>query len=208
MARTPYERLTDPRGICVQQDIFGGGLGIRKAYGYRYEMRDPDQPVRDGFDLGDFLRSTLTGGLMGGLSGVAFYGMDKAVGALKGSLSNRNECGSNRYINGQRMSKFHKLSEAEIVSLKNDIREIGADESVFKFNEGWQTGYSDRKGLIFVKGDVLPDMNSLHPRDLMSPKAVLAHEYYGHKIGVIYMEVKIQCQGHGMTNSELVILQR
>ena len=50
-------------------------------------MRDPDQPVRDGFDLGDFLRSTLIGGLMGGLSGVAFYGMDKAVGALKGSLS-------------------------------------------------------------------------------------------------------------------------
>jgi hypothetical protein len=173
VARTPYERLTDPRGICVQQDIFGGGLGIRKAYGYRYEMRDPDQPERDCFDLGDFL--------MGGLSGVAFYGMDKAVGALKGSLSNRNECGSNRYINGQRMSKFHKLSEAEIVSLKNDIREIGADESVFKFNEGWQTGYSDRKGLIFVKGDVLPDMNSLHPRDLMSSKAVLAHEYYGHK---------------------------
>ncbi len=51
-----------------------------------------------------------------------------------------------------------------------------AGESVFKFNEGWQTGYSDTKGLIFVKGDVLPDMNSLHPRDLMSPKAVLAHE--------------------------------
>ena len=50
-------------------------------------MRDPDQPERDGFDLGDFLRSTLIGGLMGGLSGVAFYGMDKAVKALKGSLS-------------------------------------------------------------------------------------------------------------------------
>ena len=50
-------------------------------------MRDPDQPMRDGFDLGDFFRSTLIGGLMGGLSGVAFYGMDKAVGALEGSLS-------------------------------------------------------------------------------------------------------------------------
>ena len=50
-------------------------------------MRDPDQPVRDGFDLGDFFRSTLIGGLMGGLSGVAFYGMDKAVKALEGSLS-------------------------------------------------------------------------------------------------------------------------
>ena len=81
------ERMNAGRGICALQDIFGGGLGIRKAYGYRYEMRDPDQPVRDGFDLGDFLRSTLTGGLMGGLSGVAFYGMGKAVEVLKGSLS-------------------------------------------------------------------------------------------------------------------------
>ena len=87
VTRTPYERLMDSRGICILQDIFGGGLGVRKAYGYRYEMRDPDQPARAGFDLGDFLRSTLTGGLMGGLSGLAFYGMDKAVGALKGSLS-------------------------------------------------------------------------------------------------------------------------
>ena len=30
------------------------------------DMRDPDQPKRDSFDLGDFLRSTLTGDLMGG----------------------------------------------------------------------------------------------------------------------------------------------
>ena len=87
VTRTPYERLMDPRGTCILQDIFGGGLGVRRAYGYRYEMRDPDQPMRDGFDLGDFFRSTLIGGLMGGLSGVAFYGMDKAVGALEGSLS-------------------------------------------------------------------------------------------------------------------------
>ncbi len=85
------ERMNAGRGICALQDIFGGGLGIRKAYGYRYEMRDPDQPVRDGFDLGDFLRSTLTGGLMGGLSGVAFYGMGKAVEVLKGSLSRGNK---------------------------------------------------------------------------------------------------------------------
>ena len=91
VTRTPYERLMDSRGICILQDIFGGGLGVRKAYGYRYEMRDPDQSVRDGFDLGDFLRSTLTGGLMGGLSGVAFYGMGKAVEVLKGSLSRGNK---------------------------------------------------------------------------------------------------------------------
>ena len=35
--------------------------------------------------------------------------------------------------------------------------------------------------LIMVKGDILPDESSSHPRDRMSSKAVLAHEYYGHK---------------------------
>ena len=94
VARTPYERLMDPRGICILQDVFGGGLGVRKAYGYRYEMRDPDQPERDGFDLGDFLRSALIGGLLGGLSGVAFFGMDKAVGALEGSLNRGSKGGT------------------------------------------------------------------------------------------------------------------
>ena len=32
-----------------------------------------------------------------------------------------------------------------------------------------------------MRGDVLPEPNSLHPRDLMSSRAVLAHEYYGHR---------------------------
>ncbi len=113
VARTPYERLMDPRGICILQDVFGGGLGVRKAYGYRYEMRDPDQPVRDGFDLGDFLRSTLTGGLMGGLSGVAFYGMDKAVGALKGSLSGGSK-GSSGFI-GNKQADFYVMPNGDVV---------------------------------------------------------------------------------------------
>ena len=33
VARTPYERLTDPRGICVQQDIFGGGRPLVQSCG-------------------------------------------------------------------------------------------------------------------------------------------------------------------------------
>jgi hypothetical protein len=32
-----------------------------------------------------------------------------------------------------------------------------------------------------VRGDVFPDNNSNHPRDLMSERAVFAHEYYGHR---------------------------
>lgn len=65
--------------------------------------------------------------------------------------------------------------------MKENIRAIGADERIFRFNEGYQTGFMNSQRLIYVRGDVLPDLKSNHPRDLMSSRAVLAHEYYGHK---------------------------
>jgi len=34
---------------------------------------------------------------------------------------------------------------------------------------------------MFKGADVLPDPYSIHPRDKMSVRAVLAHEYYGHR---------------------------
>lgn len=37
------------------------------------------------------------------------------------------EGGSGRYINRQRRSKYHELTDTEIASLKNDIREIESD---------------------------------------------------------------------------------
>ena len=96
------------------------GLAFRKAYGYRYEMRDQDQPVRDGFDLGDFFRSTLTGGLMGGLSGVAFYGMDKAVEALEGSLSGGGKGGTHVLPNAEDL----KMSQT-VQNHMNDVIKKG-----------------------------------------------------------------------------------
>lgn len=89
--------------------------------------------------------------------------------------------GTDRAINGQRTSRYRVLTPEEIESLQLDIEALGADPKLFRFNQGYQTGYSDGKGLIYVKGDVLPDLASTHPRDLMSQRAVLAHEYYGHK---------------------------
>ena len=83
--------------------------------------------------------------------------------------------------NGMRRSVFHELSDPEIQSLKEDIRAIGADESKFVFNSGEATSYSDKHDIVFVKGDVLPDPSSTHPRDLLSSRAALAHEYYGHR---------------------------
>lgn len=83
--------------------------------------------------------------------------------------------------NGLRTAPSHILTETEIESLKKDIASIGADESVFKFNKGHRTGYDDVLDEIRVKGDILPDLDSNHPRDRMSSRAALAHEYYGHR---------------------------
>ena len=46
---------------------------------------------------------------------------------------------------------------------------------------GTRTSYVDDLDIIQIKGDVFPDVNSIHPRDLMSSRAVIAHEYYGHR---------------------------
>jgi len=85
-----------------------------------------------------------------------------------------------RDISGYRQSRHNILSESDINHLNEEIDKIHAERNVFKFNEGYKTGYSDRTGYINIRGDVFPDLDSTHPRDLMSERAVLAHEYYGH----------------------------
>lgn len=73
-----------------------------------------------------------------------------------------------------------RLTDAEINVLRADIDAIGADLSVFSFNTGLYTGYDDELAVIHVLGDVMPDKNGTSSRDVMSSRAVLAHEYYGH----------------------------
>ena len=88
-----------------------------------------------------------------------------------------------RKASGLRRSPHNILTNKEIASLKTDIAAIKADESVFLFNQGRHTAYMEDADVIFVKGDVFPDnVYSVHPRDMMSARAVLAHEYYGHRM--------------------------
>lgn len=82
--------------------------------------------------------------------------------------------------NGLR-SQPRDLTPEEIESVKESIRRIGADESVFLFNSGARTSYDDDIDRIYIKGDVFPDMDSSVAADRMSVEAVLAHEYYGHR---------------------------
>lgn len=87
--------------------------------------------------------------------------------------------------NGMRRSFFYVLNDEEIEEIKKEILAIGADIDRFDFNseKALGTSYDDVEDMIHVKGNVLPDYSgySSHPRDLLSVRAVLAHEYYGRR---------------------------
>lgn len=82
--------------------------------------------------------------------------------------------------NNLRSSPFRILTDEEIRDIRKDAATINVPESVLRFNEGDSTGFIDSKKLIYIRGDIFPDTSSNYNRDLMSPRAVLAHEYYGH----------------------------
>ncbi len=79
-----------------------------------------------------------------------------------------------------RKPKSHILTDEEIQSVLRDAQDLGIDEKMLRFNKGAQTGFSDRRGCINIRGDILPDPNGITARDRMSTRAVLAHEYFGH----------------------------
>ena len=81
---------------------------------------------------------------------------------------------------GLRQPASHMLTEEEITRLKEEALSIGIPLEKLLFNQGTQTGFRDRNAMIYVRGDVLPDLYSDIARDKMSSRAVLAHEYYGH----------------------------
>lgn len=81
---------------------------------------------------------------------------------------------------GLRQPASHVLTEEEIARLKEEAVSIGIPLEKLIFNRGTQTGFRDRDAMIYVRGDVLPDLRSVIARDRMSSRAVLAHEYYGH----------------------------
>lgn len=79
--------------------------------------------------------------------------------------------------NGMRMYGSEPLTEDEIEFVRKEIRAINADDAVFVFNEPKhpKTCYSPINDRIYIARNVF-----IHPRDL-SVRAVLAHEYYGHR---------------------------
>ena len=171
----------DPRRGCGSTRPRKSTLGYTSASGYRYRTLESGKSRRNSFSLSGLLKTMAFGGVMEGLGNLAFFEAGRAVEALKRSVLSTNSTTDTRNVGGRRTDRHRELTDDEISQLLNDIDALEADPSIFRFNEGNQTGFLDSKGIINVRGDVLPDLKSNHPRDLMSSRAVLAHEYYGHK---------------------------
>lgn len=90
---------------------------------------------------------------------------------------------------GFRKVSSEPLSPSEIESVKEAASSIDVPLDVLVFNDlialrgpnGTHYNYEDDK--IYITQNIFPDLtsNSTHPRDLLSVRAVLAHEYYGHR---------------------------
>ncbi len=100
--------------------------------------------------------------------------------SVKNGIIKARNISERRMANGLRTSPYHILSDEEIKSVKKAAKELNIPENILRFNQGNQTGFSDRKEIINIRGDILPDKSSNNLRDILSSKAVLAHEYYGH----------------------------
>lgn len=108
------------------------------------------------------------------------YMGDAETKRIKDRINGNNLPTVRGFANGPRRSPFIALSSEEIEEIKNEAETIGIPTSVLRFNEGEKTGYSDYKNVIYVRGDVFPSEYAINPNSIISSRAALAHEYYGH----------------------------
>lgn len=98
-------------------------------------------------------------------------------------IDNMNAVEEKHTAAGNRRSPLYKLTDEDIEIVKYEIKEIDADADKFVFNSNITRGtcFLASDGKVHIKGNVFPDESSNHPRDKMSIRAVIAHEYYGHR---------------------------
>ena len=88
---------------------------------------------------------------------------------------------------GMRDMSKTPLTESEIDFVKKQAATIKIPADILIFNDPGHiesgTAYDFTKDKIYVTRNVFPDTKyfSTHPRDILSVRAVLAHEYYGHR---------------------------
>ena len=90
-----------------------------------------------------------------------------------------------RSAGGKRQKVDRKLTSLEKDYIESEIRAIKADRFKYRFDYGDRTGYFEDHDIVSICLDVFPDYNSWSHGDLISVRAVLAHEFWGHRyIGV------------------------
>lgn len=91
----PYGMRRSPGSSCGDSRPLAKGLGYTSGYGFRFgipRISGPSpraQKERGGFSLKDFFKDVAVGAVTEGLASAAFFGADKAVGALWNSLKGR-----------------------------------------------------------------------------------------------------------------------
>ena len=84
--------------------------------------------------------------------------------------------------NGQRRSVFLDLTEKEKDFIIEQAKELKIASKHFEFRQGKPTVYDDENDIIFIGSDIMPSTDkNANNRDSMTVKAVLAHEFYGHR---------------------------
>lgn len=84
---SPYTYGRDPRSSCGGSRQTGKSLCYTTSRGYQYGATQTKE-TKSGkkYSLKGFIKETLSGGVMGGLTGAAFYGGDKSVDKIKRSI--------------------------------------------------------------------------------------------------------------------------
>lgn len=82
--------------------------------------------------------------------------------------------------NGPRRGRLTVVSEAEQRQLLQYADDLKIPRGVLSFNTGYNTSYDDELNVIHIRGDVFPSKFAENPESILSAKAALAHEYYGH----------------------------
>lgn len=101
---------------------------------------------------------------------------------VQGEIEAAKEILIREMANGQRRSVFEPLSDSDKKYIYSEAEAIGISKDIIVFREGHVTGYLDSRDKIYISSSVFPSGDgSLHNRDNLSVRAVLAHEYYGHR---------------------------
>ena len=166
--------------------VAANGLGDKAEFTRKsMELKDKEAELKDFIVKTNRTQAARvsTAGYNRSVSGKVTWTVKKELKKADGSGIMKNENIADRNMaNGMRKSAKIKLSDSDKQHLLSEIDIIKADRNVFVFRDGFGSGYSDERDKIFVSSNIFPSNDgSKHPRDLMSERAALAHEYYGHR---------------------------